>query len=135
MIKIGGLIITNDKGEILLMKRDNKNTIPFPDTWDIFGGHVEEGETPEEGMKREIREELEWNVTSYSFFRKYSCYTGDVHINTKYIYTSVLDRPLETLTLHEGQTMKFIAPAEIPDLPFANIVKNIVVDYLTKDET
>jgi hypothetical protein len=31
--------------------------------------------------------------------------------------------------------MKFIAPAEIPDLPFANIVKNIVVDYLTKDET
>jgi mutator protein MutT len=73
MIKIGGLIITNDKGEILLMKRDNKNTIPFPDTWDIFGGHVEEGETPEEGMKREIREELEWNVTSYSFFRKYSC--------------------------------------------------------------
>ena len=125
----------NDKGEILLMKRDNKPSIPFPDTWDIFGGHVEDGETPEEGMRREIQEELEWNVTYYSFFRKYCCYTGDVHVNTKYIYSARLDKPFETLVLHEGQTMRFFAPSEIPDLSFANIVKNIVMDYLTKDET
>ncbi len=135
MIKIGGLIITNEKGQILLMKRDNKPDLPFPDTWDIFGGHVEEGETPEEGMKREINEELEWDVPSYTFFRKYSCYTGDVRVNTKYIYSATLDRPLTELTLHEGQTMQFFSPSEIPDLPFANIVKNIVMDFITKDET
>jgi len=32
----------------LIYLRDNKPGIPFPRHWDLFRGHVEEGETPEE---------------------------------------------------------------------------------------
>jgi mutator protein MutT len=30
----------------------------YPDTWDLPGGHVEPGETPDRALERELREEL-----------------------------------------------------------------------------
>lgn len=30
----------------------------FPDAWDLFGGHVNDGETLEEALRREAKEEL-----------------------------------------------------------------------------
>lgn len=59
MKKIAAIIFENDKGEILLYLRDNKPEIPFPDYWDLIGGHVEEGETPEDALVREVKEELD----------------------------------------------------------------------------
>jgi len=46
-------------------------TIPFPDHWDLIGGHVEEGETPEEGLIREVKEELDIYLQDYTFYKKY----------------------------------------------------------------
>ena len=34
----------------------------FPGTWDIVGGHVEAGETPEQALAREIEEETGWTL-------------------------------------------------------------------------
>ena len=58
MKEIAAIILENDKGEFLLALRDNKPGIPFPNHWDLIGGHVEEGETPEEALVREVKEEL-----------------------------------------------------------------------------
>jgi len=71
MKKIASLIVENEKGEILLYLRDNIPTIPFPNHWDLFGGHIEEGETPERALVREVKEELDYDLKNYKFFRKY----------------------------------------------------------------
>ena len=34
----------------------------YPDCWDLFGGHVEPGESPEEAARRECREEISVDV-------------------------------------------------------------------------
>ncbi|PRX99086.1 GNAT family N-acetyltransferase [Allonocardiopsis opalescens] len=34
----------------------------LPDTWDIVGGHLEPGETPEQALAREIEEETGWRL-------------------------------------------------------------------------
>ena len=65
MKKIAAIILENEKGEFLLYLRDNKPGIPFPDHWDLIGGHVEEGETPEEALVREVKEELGLNLKNY----------------------------------------------------------------------
>jgi mutator protein MutT len=50
-------IIRNSKGEILLGKRD-KNSLTYPDYWGLPGGLIEYGETVEQAIKRELKEEL-----------------------------------------------------------------------------
>lgn len=130
MKKIAAIILENDKGEFLLALRDNKSWIPFPNHWDLIGGHVEEGETPEEALVREYKEELDLDLKEYSFFRKYECLTGDAYENTKYIYTGKINIPIEEVTLLEGERPQYFSREEIPEVKFANIIKSIVLDYI-----
>jgi len=130
MKKIAAIILENDSGEFLLALRDNKSWIPFPDHWDLIGGHVEEGETPEEALVREYKEELDLDLKEYSFFRKYECLTGDAYENIKYIYSGKINIPIEEITLLEGQRPQYFTRDEIPTVKFANIIKSIVLDYI-----
>lgn len=130
MKQIAAIILENDEGDILLYLRDNKPTIPFPNHWDLFGGHIEEGETPEEALVREVKEELDYDLINYQFFKEYNCQEGDVNPNIKYVYSGKIDKPIEKLTLDVGQKLQFFKPSEIPNVKFANILKKIVTDYL-----
>ena len=131
MKQIAAIILENDKGEILLYLRDNKPDIPFPNHWDLIGGHVEEGETPEEALLREVKEELDINLTDYTFYKKYECLTGDAYENIKYIYSGKINLPIEEVTLLEGVRPQYFSKAEIPNVRFANILKSIVMDYIS----
>jgi 8-oxo-dGTP diphosphatase len=130
MKEISEIIFENDKGEFLLYLRDNKPGIPFPDHWDLIGGHIEEGETPEEALVREVKEELNIDLLDYKFYKKYICLTGDAYPNIKYIYSGRINLPVEEITLLEGDHPQFFTRKEIPDVKFANILKSIVMDYI-----
>ena len=130
MKEIAAIILENDNGEFLLYLRDNKPTIPFPDHWDLIGGHVEEGETPEQALVREVKEELDIELKEYTFYKKYECLTGDAYENIKYIYTGRINLPIEKITLLEGVRPKYFTREEIPRVKFANILKSIVMDYI-----
>ena len=130
MKEIAEIIFENDKGEILLYLRDNKPDIPFPDYWDLIGGHLEEGETPEEALIREVKEELNIDLVDYTFYKKYECLTGDAYPNIKYVYSGYINLPIEEITLLEGDHPQFFTRDEIPNVKFANILKSIVLDYI-----
>lgn len=49
---VGAIIESN--GKILLMKRNHK---PFNQFWGIPGGHIDKGETAEQAVIREVKEE------------------------------------------------------------------------------
>jgi 8-oxo-dGTP diphosphatase len=131
MKEIAAIILENDKGEFLLYLRDNKPGIPFPDHWDLIGGHVEEGETPEEALIREVKEEIDIELEDYTFYKKYECLTGDAYENIKYIYYGKINLPIENITLLEGVRPQYFSRDEIPDVNFANILKSIVMDYIS----
>lgn len=90
-------IIKNNKEEILMLDRKN-----FPFGWACPAGHVEENETPEDALKREVKEEsgldvnnfrliihefLDWNecrrgVKGHDFFvYEVSGWNGEIHQN------------------------------------------------------
>ena len=57
VVCVDGVCLKN--GKLLLLKR---TTEPFKGCWHIIGGHVEEGETLTEALRREYKEETNLNV-------------------------------------------------------------------------
>ena len=54
-ICVAGALIRD--GRVLLVRR-SLSARHYPDVWDLFGGHVNRGESLEETLRREAREEL-----------------------------------------------------------------------------
>lgn len=53
---VKGIIFNRNHDRILLLRRSGDDPIGA-DTWEGVGGNIERGETPEEALRREIREE------------------------------------------------------------------------------
>ena len=85
------LHLFNSRGELYLQKRPLWKDIQ-PGRWDTaVGGHVDYGETPDEALRREVREEL--SVTEFTPERL-----------TQYIFDSVRERELVYVnrTVYDG---------------------------------
>lgn len=126
---IAAVLLRNSQGQFLFYLRDNKPSIPFPHHWDMFGGHVEEGETVEEALVREVKEELDWDLTDYQFFRVYHTHDEPTGPTEKHIFYATIDVPEEELVLYEGERLQFFEPEELLDLRFSHIIGDIVADF------
>lgn len=58
--RVAGAVVV-DGGRALLLRRAPDRQV-LPGAWDLPGGHLEEGETFEEALAREIREETGWRL-------------------------------------------------------------------------
>jgi NAD+ diphosphatase len=74
-----------DKDKILLGKRADE---PAKGDWDIVGGFLEPGEHPEDGLRREVKEETGLEITELKllgmFMDKYPVYNYDT-LNIAYL--------------------------------------------------
>lgn len=134
MVQISQIILQNLEGKYLVYLRDNNPDIPFPNHWDLIGGHVEKRETPIEALKREMMEEIEQSTNdlrSFSFWKKYVCLEGDVTPNVKYIFRGVINKPIEEIPLNEGQYLRFVTKDELLELNFANVMGQILRDFVS----
>jgi len=118
------IIILNSQQQVLLVLRDNKSWIPFPNTWALLGGYLEENESPETAIRRELVEELELELGEINFFKSYFWEECDEHI-----FWTRLDLDISQITLLEGQKLAYFSRAEINQLEFASHYDQILVDF------
>lgn len=59
-VDVVGAVITNEEGKILCALRSQQMSLPG--MWEFPGGKIEQGETPQETLVREIQEELECKI-------------------------------------------------------------------------
>lgn len=117
-------ILWVDDGRVLLQQRDTKPDLSYSGCWTLFGGQVEDGETPDEAIRRELIEELELDDQPLALWESYNCparTTPGVVTTTNHVFAGRLSRPYESLTLHEGQAMALMSREEAArlDLAFA----------------
>jgi 8-oxo-dGTP diphosphatase len=98
---------------LLLQLRDNKPDIFFPNHWGLFGGLIDAGETPAEGLKREIEEELGWTPPEFKFLLRWD-ESDDPCVN--HIFAAPLTVDLSQLKLTEGQALGLFALEELTQL-------------------
>ena len=124
----GVILIAND-GTILLQYRD-KDSRWNQDSWSEFGGQIEEGETPEEAVKRELKEELGIELADLKFFKKYEL-QRERGTHEQFVFTASLNYPLESLKKQqkEGKDLAFFSCEEIRNLKMANYTKEILEDF------
>ena len=124
-------ILYTSSGHILLQHRTD-DAIRLPGYWAFFGGGIEKGETPTEALKREIREELFYQVQNPKFLLAQKVRDGE-NDNTKYVFVEQYqDQPLQ---LGEGQAMGWFSPDETQGLQMIDhdrFVVEQVRDYLNR---
>lgn len=67
---VAAILILED-GRYVMQLRDPLPHIFYPDHWGCFGGAVEKDETPEHALRRELREELEFEVGDAAEFTRF----------------------------------------------------------------
>ena len=102
-MKGAGILLLNSNNEVLLLLRDDKPEIPFPNMWDIPGGKVEENETPEQTIYREMNEEL--GLENLGEFKLFKIITSEKI--TDYVFWKRLDLDLSKIELKEGQCIEY----------------------------
>ena len=119
--------LRNNQPEVLLFLRDDKDDIPYPGCWDILGGHVEPGETPEECIVREMLEEIEIQIDPPVLFGKYQI--GD---RIEYTYWQWLSLDIDEIRLNEGQALRWFSEEGIrimDDKDFSFGFREVLFDF------
>jgi 8-oxo-dGTP diphosphatase len=130
MKEISQVLLFDCNSRLLVYLRDDNPAIPFPNHWDLFGGHLEAGESPEQALVREVKEEVGVELKLWHHFRVYHCTEGDVYPNIKHIYWAQIYQSPAQLTLNEGQRLMSIGINELDRFKFANILRGILQDFI-----
>jgi 8-oxo-dGTP diphosphatase len=95
--------ILHREGQFLMQLRDDDPTIMYPGHWAFFGGHLEPGESPEVGVRRELLEEIGYCPVELALFDSWT--DGQV---TRHVYHGILGAELDDLVLTEGMDMQLL---------------------------
>ncbi|MFH1770898.1 MAG: NUDIX domain-containing protein [archaeon] len=121
-------ILVNSEGKLLMQHREDKPGFDFPNTWSLFGGAIDEGETAEEAIVREIKEEIDYDVNDYKFVEE----VNFPHLFSISMFIVPIDKELKDLTLREGDDFDFFTKEEVFELKLSDVARKFLEIYYKK---
>jgi len=91
--KVAKVVIIDDSGSVLMLKRSNYMD-KFAGEWDLPGGHIKIGEDFEIGMRREVKEETNLDISGFKFVDKID--------NLNFYYSDYNNAPIKISHEHTG---------------------------------
>ncbi|MEH2301430.1 MAG: NUDIX hydrolase [Nostoc sp.] len=134
------IAILYQKNKFLMQLRDNIPGILYPGYWGLFGGHIEADETPDLAVKREILEEIGYNLPS---FVEFGCYFDERVV--RHVFHAPLLVELNELVLNEGWDMGLLTLEDINQgncysenagevRPLGNVHQRIILDFIETNQ-
>lgn len=114
-MKNTSLCYIQSEGRYLMLHRVKKEHDENKDKWIGIGGKFEEGESPEDCVLREVKEETGLTLRSLSF-RGIVTFVSDEY-GTEYMHLFTSDRFTGTLTACREGVLEWVPVSEVPQLP------------------
>ncbi|NKY89738.1 NUDIX hydrolase [Nocardia veterana] len=125
------IIIHNSQDQILLFLRDEKPEIPCPGMWALLGGYREPGESPQQCVIREIKEEI--GVVLDPETVTHHC-TRERHWGLlEHTFKTRLDLDINTITLTEGQRLGWFSEADIASTTLGFEENEMLAEYFEQN--
>jgi 8-oxo-dGTP diphosphatase len=125
-----GVLLLNERGEILMQLRDDIPTITDPGCWAVPGGGQDPGESLEAAARREFVEETEYVLADLSLVYERDLDRGAGFVEHQAYFLATYDG-IQPLMCHEGQRLEFIAPDRLESLPVTPDLDAIVRQILS----
>ena len=122
-ISIKGVVLDSHK-RVLLLKNER-------DEWELPGGRIEIGETPEECVAREISEETQWKVTTGPILDAWMYY---INAAEKHVFIATYgcypESEIDPVLSHEHKEIGLFTEAEVVDLRMPDGYKRSIESWL-----
>ena len=99
----------NEQGENMIFATQ-RGYGEFKDGWEFPGGKIEDGETPQEALKREIREELDTEISVGDLIHTVEYDYPNFHLSMDCFWCQVVKGDL---VLKEAEDAKWLTKAEL----------------------
>jgi 8-oxo-dGTP pyrophosphatase MutT (NUDIX family) len=104
------IIFENAAGQVAFQLRDDRPEVPFANHWGLFGGWREQGETPEQTVRRECQEELDLALDPSRLVYLFDYGEGDV---LAHVFHYPVTDELRAAHLSEGQRLEFLCLSDL----------------------
>ena len=136
-IEVVAAVIRDDEGRIFATQRGYGE---WKDWWEFPGGKIEAGESREQALQREIREELAAEIEVGKLLRTIDYDYPQFHLTMHCFLCRLKEQSLMTneqssFTLLEHEAAKWLAPNELPSvrwLPADEDIVNELKQHKTK---
>ena len=129
-------VIENENGEIMCTLRDKGKYEYVSYKWEFPGGKIEPGETLEQTLERELREELEIKVKIEDFFYQVEHDYPDFHLSMAVFKCKLISHNIH-MNVHKD--IKWLKPKDMmqlewagADVPVAQKVHDLYSDVMAK---
>ncbi len=133
--RFASVLLVDPRGWLLLQERDEHPVID-PERWGFVGGHVDDGEHPDDAAYRELTEEtgLEVAPPGLPLWREFTvfheAYGTDDSVR---VYAAATTASDDDIVLGEGRQIVFVAPDAVSRLPLTTAAARILPAFLASD--
>lgn len=118
-VRVAAAVIRNDNRVFATQRGYGE----FKDGWEFPGGKIEEGETPEEALKREIEEELDTEIQVNDLLDIIEYDYPNFHLSMKCYWCTVISGDL---TLKEAEDAKWLTKETMDSVNWLPADKEII---------